>query len=197
MTRALLDLLMPANSIDECARQIATFNQKGAETVSAYAMRLRTLLSQFQAAVDRVDDHRTTWNAMTVALWQQGLKPNVRCLQMTDKPATSLKEAVDRARRHEATSPAGGHISALYHQVPHSALDRLATRPSAQNRTSRDRGKGGGGGRARATQGKPAKGLSSSNNRPPPSNQPDKVCTHPTCRSQKACLPDVLLLSEF
>ena len=147
MTRALLDLLMPANSIDECARQIATFNQKGAETVSAYAMRLRTLLSQFQAAVDRVDDHRTTWNAMTVALWQQGLKPNVRCLQMTDKPATSLKEAVDTAHRHEATGPAGGHISALYHQVRNSALDSLATPPSAQNRSSRDRGKRGGGGK--------------------------------------------------
>ena len=33
MTPALLDLLMPGNSIDTCARQIATFNQKGAETV--------------------------------------------------------------------------------------------------------------------------------------------------------------------
>ena len=84
MARELLDLLMPANSIDESARQISAFNQKGAETVSAYAMRYRTLLSQCQAAVDRVDDNRATWNALTVALWQQGLKPNVRCLQMTD-----------------------------------------------------------------------------------------------------------------
>ena len=37
-------------------------------------MRYRTLLSQFQAAVDRVDDTRTTWNALAVALWQQGAK---------------------------------------------------------------------------------------------------------------------------
>ena len=35
MTRALLDLLMPANSIDNCARQIASFNQKGKETVAS------------------------------------------------------------------------------------------------------------------------------------------------------------------
>ena len=183
MTRALLYLLMPANSIDECARQIAAFNQTGAETVGAYAMRYRTLLSQFQAAVDRVDDHRTPWNAMTVTLWQQGLKPNIRCLQLSDKPATSLKEAIDRARRHEATGLAGGHISALYHQVPHRALDRLASQPSAQNRSS-SRGRGGGGHRGGA-QGKRTNGRSPSNYRSPPSNQKHRVCTHPTCLSQK------------
>lgn len=38
MTRALLDLLMPANSIDECAREIERYvrsvsPQEGAETV--------------------------------------------------------------------------------------------------------------------------------------------------------------------
>ena len=65
MTRGLLDdLLTPATSIDGCAKQIANFPQNGAETVSAYAMRLRTILSQFQAAVDRVDDKRTTWSTM-------------------------------------------------------------------------------------------------------------------------------------
>ena len=72
-----------------------------------------TKLSQFQAAVYRVDDNRATWNTLTVALWQRGLKPNVRCLQVTDKPVTSLKEAIDRARRHEATGLDGGHVSAL------------------------------------------------------------------------------------
>lgn len=78
MTRVLLDLFIPANSIDECARQIASFTQRGAENV----MRFRTILLQFQAAVDRVNGNRTTWNAMTVAWWQQGLALNVRCLQL-------------------------------------------------------------------------------------------------------------------
>ena len=64
-------------------------------------MGFRTILSQFQAAVDRVDDKRTTWSAMTVALWQQGLKPNVRCLMLNDKPVTSLKDAkvTDREKK--------------------------------------------------------------------------------------------------
>ena len=35
MTRALLDLLMPADSIETCASQIASFNQKGEETVAS------------------------------------------------------------------------------------------------------------------------------------------------------------------
>lgn len=175
MTRALLDLLMPANSIDECARQIANFNQRGAETVSAYAMRYRTILLQFQAAVDRVDDKRTTWSAMTVALWQQGLKPDVRCLQLNDKPATSLKEAIDSARRHEATGLAGGHVSALFQQVPHRAFDRSASRSPSQNRSnSKGRSKGGASSSNRA----PAR-TTASGNRPP------RVCTHPTCMSKK------------
>lgn len=51
---------MPGNCIDECARQIAIFNQKGVGTVFAYAMRSRTVLSQFQATVGRgVKDNRT------------------------------------------------------------------------------------------------------------------------------------------
>ena len=82
---------------------------------------------------------------MTVALWQQRLKPSVRCLQLTDKPAISLKEAIDRARRHEATGLAGGHVSALYHQVPHRALDRLVPNAPAQVRTSGARRKRDGG----------------------------------------------------
>ena len=102
-------------------------------------MRFRTILSQFQAAVDRVDDKRTTWSAMTVALWQQGLKPNVRCLMLNDKPVTSLKDAIDSARRHEDTGLAGGHISTLYQQVPHRALGRFASHPSPQSRAGRGR----------------------------------------------------------
>ena len=144
MTCALLDLLMPADSIDNCARQIASFNQKGEETVASYAMRYRTLIGQFQSAVDRAADNRTTWSAMMVALWQHGLKASVCCLQLTDKPCTTMKEAIVRARRHEASGLAGGHVSALFNRVPHSALDRTPARPApVQNRTndkrSRDR----------------------------------------------------------
>ena len=133
-------------------------------------MRFRTILSQFQAAVDRVDDKRTTWSAMTVALWQQGLKPNVRCLMLNDKPVTSLKDAIDSARRHEATGLAGGHISALYQQVPHRALDRRASHPPSQNRADRRR------------DGSSARGASA---RKPSGNRPLRVYTHPTRLSNK------------
>ena len=45
---------------------------------------------------------------MSVILWQNGLAPAIQCLQLADKPVTSLREAVDRARRHEAASLVGG-----------------------------------------------------------------------------------------
>ena len=40
---------------------------------------------------------------MTVVLGQQGQAPNARCLQLIGKSATSLKEAIYLARRHEAS----------------------------------------------------------------------------------------------
>ena len=124
MTRALLGLLIPADSIDYCARQIASSNQKGGETVASYAMRYPTLIGQFPSAVDRAADNRTTWSAMMIALSQHGFKPSVRWLQLIDKTCTTMKEAIERARCHEASGLAGGHVMALFNHVPHSALDR-------------------------------------------------------------------------
>ena len=105
-------------------------------------------------------------------------------LQWTDTPATSLKEAIERARRHEASGLAGGHVSALYHQMPHRVLDHLAAKPSAQNRSSGARGKGGDNGSG--AQRKCAQGRSPSSNRAPASDHPDRVCSYPTCRSKNA-----------
>lgn len=74
------------------------------------------------------DDNHTKWNALAVALWPQGLKPNDRCLQMTDTPVTSAKEAIARARRHEATGLAGGGGGSRQCPSPRSASPCL--RPS-------------------------------------------------------------------
>ena len=71
-----------------------------------------------------------------VALWQQGFKPNARCLMFNHKPVTSLKEAIDSARRHEATPLPGGYISALYQQLPHRALDCLVSNPPPSTATT-------------------------------------------------------------
>lgn len=37
----------------------------------------------------------------------------MQCLQLPDKPVTSLREAVDRAHRHEAANLAGGTVSVM------------------------------------------------------------------------------------
>ena len=95
-------------------------------------MRFRAVLSQFQADVDRVDNKRATWSALT-ALWQQGLKPNVHCLVLNEQTVTLLKEAIDSACRHQATRLAGDHLSPLYQRVPHRALDRLVFRSSLEH----------------------------------------------------------------
>ena len=105
---ALLDILMPANSVEECAIKLATIQTEKGETVSASALRFRVLMSLFESAVERHAKGRTHWAAITVTLWQHSLPPALQLLQSGEKPVTSFKEAVERARRHEAARLTGG-----------------------------------------------------------------------------------------
>ena len=110
---------------------------------------------------------------MMIALWQHGLKPSVRCLQLIDKQCTTMKEAIERARRHEASGLAGGHVNALFKHVPYSALDHTPARPApVQNRTNDKRSRGRGSSHKRST------------GRSPSSNRVEQ-CTHSTCRSKQ------------
>lgn len=103
----MLDLLMPADAIDDCALAIAIFKQRADETFSEYAMRFRNVLKHYEGEVSRTENGRIRWSALNVALRQHGLKPAIQCLQLTEKPADSLKEAVNHARRHEAVNLTG------------------------------------------------------------------------------------------
>ena len=105
---APLDILIPSNSVEECATKLATVKTEKGETVSASALRFRALMSRFESAVERHAKGRTPWAAKTVALWQHSLPPALQLLQSGAKPVTSFKEAVERARRHEAARLTGG-----------------------------------------------------------------------------------------
>ncbi|CAB1109553.1 unnamed protein product [Ectocarpus sp. CCAP 1310/34] len=57
---------------------------------------------------------------MTVALWQNGLTPEVRKLKRGYTPVKSLKEAIDRSRRLEESEPVttdcfGNSLRIVYH----------------------------------------------------------------------------------
>ena len=90
------------------AIKLATFKTEKRETVSASALRFRALMSRSESAVERHAKGCTPWAAITVTLWQRNLQPALQLLQGGEKPATSFKEAVERARRHEAARLTGG-----------------------------------------------------------------------------------------
>lgn len=78
--------------------------------------------NRFESAVERQTQGRTPWAAFSVTLFQRGLIPSIQCLQLSDKPVTSLREAVDRARRNEAASLAEGTVNAMsFTPVPNRA----------------------------------------------------------------------------
>ena len=65
---ALLDILMPSNSVEKCAIKLATFKTEKGETVSASALRFCALMSRFESAVERHAKGRTPWAAITITL---------------------------------------------------------------------------------------------------------------------------------
>ena len=141
---AILDILMPANSVEECAIKLATFKSDKGETVSASALRFRALMSRFESAVERHAKGRTPWSAITVTLWQHSLPPALQLLQSGEKPVTSFKEAVERARRHEAARLTGAAtVSAMsFTPVPNRAAVRQLQQSSRQQpRQQRQQGR--------------------------------------------------------
>ena len=144
---------MPSNSVEECAVKLASCKQGATESVSDYSLRFRTLTNRFELALECQTQGRLPWAAFSVNLFQHGLIPSIQCLQLSDKPVASLREAVDRARRHEAASLVGGTVSAVsFTHVSNRAATtqfRQAASQPAQRGRSRGSmsGRGGRGGR--------------------------------------------------
>ena len=176
---AILDILMPANSVEECAIKLATFKPEKGETVSASALRFRALMSRFESAVERHAKGRTPWSAITVTLWQHSLPPALQLMQSGEKPVTSFKEAVERARRHEAARLTGTvNVSALsFTPVPNRAAAHQFTSSRQQRPNSNQRGRSNGGG-ARSSGGR-------QRSKQQPAQQerkPRPLCTYSGCQ---------------
>ncbi|CAN0053989.1 unnamed protein product, partial [Pylaiella littoralis] len=72
LSNAVLDLMMPSNSVEECALRLASFKMEKNESVQNYALRFRSLTSRFEASVERASPGTTPWTAMSLVLWQNG-----------------------------------------------------------------------------------------------------------------------------
>ncbi|CAN0322167.1 unnamed protein product [Pylaiella littoralis] len=84
---------------------------------------------------------------MSLVLWQNGLAPAIQCLQLSEQPVSSFREAVDRARRHEAASLVGAVSAIQFTHVPNRAAadqqqfhHRAPSGPAASGRTKNNRG---------------------------------------------------------
>ena len=132
-------------------------------------------MSRSESAVERHAKGRTPWAAITVTLWQHSLPPALQLLQSGEKPVTSFKEAVERARRHEAARLTGGAAttSAMsFTPVPNRAAVRQLQLPRGQQRQKgRQQGGRQQGGRQRGNR--------------PGSHHQRKTCPHCAYDSEK------------
>lgn len=183
---ALLDCLMPSNCVEESAIRLISFKMQPVETVSAYALRFQSELTRFESSVKRISPNRSPHQALSVILFQNGLPPAIRSPFMSERPAQTIREAVDRARRHEAANLMGNNpnstVSAMsFTHVPNRtaiAEQFTSTQPRRQSRPVRSGpGSGPSGGQPHVPTDKgkrPARSYGKQRERP--------QCTHPTCK---------------
>lgn len=84
-----------------------------------------------------------TWIVRMIALWQHALKPSQSCLQLTDKLCTTMREEIERARRHEESGLAGDHVNAMCNDMCRGNLDRAPSEPAAPQNRFKDKRSGG------------------------------------------------------
>lgn len=71
-------------------------------------------MPRFVSAVKRNAKGRMPWAVTAVTLWHHRLPPSLQLLRSGEKPVTLFKDAVERARSHEATRLTGeASVSAM------------------------------------------------------------------------------------
>eukprot|EP00903_Cladosiphon_okamuranus_P010229 g9688.t1 len=103
---ALLDCLMPANSVEESALPLATFSMDRAESVASFALRFQSEVARYLSCVQRMSGGNP-FDALTVDLSLNGLVPDIKLLASQERPPKTTQEAVSQARRLEASNLTG------------------------------------------------------------------------------------------
>lgn len=137
LSNAILDLLMPSNAVEDAARRLANFKMEAHENVSSYALRFRSLVTRFESSVKRATPGVTPWASLSTIIWQNGLSPSIQCQQLSEKPVTSFREAVERGRRHEAAGFVGGVSAMSFTRVPNRAAVHHQQRQDSNNGNSK------------------------------------------------------------
>ena len=167
LKRALIDLLSPANAIQEAARFWLSLRQRRGETITNFSMRFREAYTRFTSAVARAEPPRNIATALQVSQWEAAVLPELQCLQYTGTPSVTLKQAIEASKRHESAGVSGSISALTYARKPR----KTATRPNfVQARSARS-----------DKQERPTKRFKGSDR----NRKAMEVCEHPTCRHRE------------
>lgn len=134
LTRAILDIIMPAIGIQEYVLQLSRFGQYASETAQSYALHFHKLVTD-SSLLSPSPNHALnvereplypTMVAFSPCLRGNGLKSNILSLQFVEKPVATPTKAIERARCIEAASAVGDTGSSLsFSRVPNSSVVNL------------------------------------------------------------------------
>ena len=106
---ALLDCLMPSNSVEDSALRFAEFKMDPGETVASYSLRFQSECTRFATCVQRVTPGRSPYAALSVVLFRNGVVPGIRLLNSQEQQPKTMSEAVAQLRRLEAANATGSN----------------------------------------------------------------------------------------
>ena len=186
---ALLDCLMPSNSVEESALRLAEFKMDSSETGASYALRFQNECARFEASVQRFSPGRSPYAALAVVLFRNGFVPGIKILAQQEQHPKTMNEAVAQLRRLEAanlsgtqTSRVNAHVSAnSFTHVPNRTAIAQQYSAVSLRAASGSAGSGSGNsssGKSSARPNKPHKAKAKGG-----TGTRDK-CTHPTCISK-------------
>ena len=186
---ALLDCLMPSNSVEESVLRLATFKMYSDESIASYALRYQNECSRFEACVQRATPGRSPYAALSIVIFRNGVVPGIKLLANQEPHRKTMTDAVAQLRRLEAANLTGPNPGRAEAHASAVSFTHVPNRTAIAQQFGVDRraasGSGGFGSGGSGSGGRSAGGGGGSSSAGHRNNGPSRQrprCTYSKCR---------------
>lgn len=130
---ALLDALLPPNPLRHAAMRLLGLRQGPSECLLAYEMRFHYAMDSFKLAVERAGMGHSPQIVLHTALFEAGLRPDLKSWMHLEDLPLSLRKAFNRASRFEGAPP----LQAALVAARNSHVDAMSVKKRDRGRKSR------------------------------------------------------------
>ncbi|CAM9593165.1 unnamed protein product [Ascophyllum nodosum] len=128
---AMHDHFLPAHGIARTSRALLNLRQAPGESIPELARRQVGLCHHLNRLVDANGGRTTYWDAISMALFEQALRTDLRRAHEAEPPCSSFQESVNRAERNYAEATGNAFIKQRSSAEPEATAAPTATPPTS------------------------------------------------------------------